>query len=107
MSRRIQDCSRGGRRLDLAAQLALANLIQGLAIHALSRGGTGLQAPDADLDTAALAIAILITVDAVQGFAYLLEQLAFAVTGTQFQTEFRFLAGTIVGSGKLAASSCI
>src|SRR5690606_27059224 len=51
---------------------------------------------NADLDAARFAEAVLVLVDHVDCFLDLLEQLALAITGAQFQCELFFLGGAVV-----------
>lgn len=95
------------RQSSSGAELLLADFREGLAVDAEGRGGARLQATDADLDAAGVAPAVLFVFDQLQGLVDLLDQLALAVAGAQFQAEFFFLAGAVGRIGKLAASSCM
>src|SRR5690606_38906279 len=79
-----------------AGQLLFLDLRQLLAVDAQLGGGAGFQATNADLDAARFAEAVLVLVDHVDCFLDLLEQLALAITGAQFQCELFFLGGAVV-----------
>ncbi len=66
-----------------------------------------LRGAGCDLDAAGIAPAVLVVFDQLEGLVDLLDQLALAVTGTQFQAEFFFLAGAVGRIGEVGASSCM
>lgn len=91
----------GGAAEGLSPHLTLADFVERLAVHALGGRGPGFQAADADFDAAAFAIAVISGVEGAQGFVDLLQQLAFPIAGAQLEAEVGFLAGPVVGIGKV------
>ena len=84
----------------LLRDLALAQLVERLAVDAQRRGRPRLQALQADLDAAAVAVAVLVRVDARDGLVDLLDQLALAVAVAQLERHVGFLAGAVVRIGE-------
>src|SRR3569832_1849698 len=64
----------------LIAQLLLADLVEGLAIDTARGGGTCLEPADANLDAAALALAVFAGVAPREDLVDLLDELARAVS---------------------------
>src|SRR3569833_2712476 len=85
----------------LIAQLLLADLVEGLAIDTERGGGTCREPADANLDAAALALAVFAGVEPREGLVDLLDELALAVSRAEFEREIGFLCGAVVGVGKV------
>src|SRR3569833_718193 len=85
----------------LIAQLLLADLVEGLAIDTERGGGTCREPADANLDAAALALAVFAGVEPREGLVDLLDELALAVSRAEFEREIGFLRGAVVGVGKV------
>src|SRR3569832_1615854 len=85
----------------LIAQLLLADLVEGLAIDTERGGGTCLEPADANLDAAALALAVFAGVEPREGLVDLLDELALAVSRAEFERDIGFLRGAVVGVGKV------
>src|SRR3569833_474109 len=85
----------------LIAQLLLADLVEGLAIDTERGGGTCLEPADANLDAAALALAVFAGVEPREGLVDLLDELALAVSRAEFEREIGFLRGAVFGVGKV------
>src|SRR5438477_9908172 len=77
--------------------LALAQLIERLAVDAESGSRPGFQPLQADLDAAAVAVAVLVRVDPADGLVDLLDQLPLAVAVAQLEGHVGVLACAIVG----------
>src|SRR3569833_2681549 len=84
----------------LIAQLLLADLVEGLAIDTERGGGTCLEPADANLDAAALALAVFAGVEPREGLVDLLDELALAISRAEFEREIGFLRGAVVGVKK-------
>src|SRR5918995_2739490 len=76
--------------------MTLAQLVERLAVDAQRRGRPRLEALQADLDAAAIAVAVFIRVDARDGLVDLLDQLALAVAVAQLERHVGLLAGAVV-----------
>src|SRR6266581_7239603 len=84
----------------LLRHLLLAQFFERLAVDAQRRRRTGLEALQADLNAAAVAVAVFAAVDAADRFVDLLDKLAFPVTVAQLERNVGFLAGPVVGIGE-------
>ena len=84
----------------LTRDLTLAQLVERLAVDAERRGRPRLEALQPDLDAAAVAIPVLVRVDARDGLVDLLDELALAIAVAQLQSHVRFLARAVVGIGE-------
>src|SRR3569832_1649692 len=85
----------------LIAQLLLADLVEGHAIDTERGGGTCLEPADANLDAAALALAVFAGIEPREGLVDFLDELALAVACAEFQCEIGFLRGAVVGVGEV------
>src|SRR4029079_2725530 len=78
----------------------LARLAKALACGPQGGGRPRLEALQADLDAAAVAVAVLVRVDSRDGFVDLLDQLALAVAVAQLERHVGFLACAVVRIGE-------
>jgi hypothetical protein len=83
------------RGRDSAEFLPLLDFVEGLAVDTQGGRRARLEALDADLHAAGVAEAVIILFDALDGRIDLLDQLALAIAGTQFEAEFLFLRRAI------------
>jgi len=84
----------------LLGDLSFADFLKRLAVDAESRRWPGFESFDANLDTAAIAIAVVTTFNLSDGFFYFLDQLALTITITQFDRNVGFLTCPVIGVGK-------
>src|SRR5690606_16172060 len=82
------------QRGSVAVQL-LTHFAALLCLKREGGGGAGQQTRDADRLAGFFAPAVFAGVDAVDGLLHFLEQLAFAVAGTQFERVFFFDGGAV------------
>ena len=87
---------RGG----LFGDLALAHLVESLAVDAERRGRPRFEPLQADLGSAALAVAVVVGVDAHDGLVDLLDQLALAVAVAKLERHVGLLARAVVRVGE-------
>src|SRR5688500_5085332 len=92
-------CRKEAKRL-LFRYLLFSYFIQSLAVYAEGGGGTRFETFETDFHTATFAIAVIAGVYFCDRFINFLDQLALAVTITQFQRHIRFLTGAIVRISK-------
>src|SRR5215213_4539817 len=85
---------------ELLSDLPLAQLVERLAVDAQRRRWARFQPLQADLDTAAVAVAVFVGVDARDRLVDLLDQLALAIAVAQLERHVGFLAGAVVGVGE-------
>ena len=84
------------RYRDYFATCFSRTLLERLAVDAQRRRRARFQALQADLDAAAVAVAVVAGVDEGDRFVDLLDQLALAIAVAQFERDIGFLAGAIV-----------
>src|SRR5690349_22293285 len=84
----------------LFRHLALAHLVERLAVDAQRRRGARFQPLQPDLHAAAVAIAVLVGVDAADGLVDLLDELALAIAVAQLERHVGLLAGAVVRVGE-------
>ncbi len=84
-----------------SGSLTLPNFFQCFAINAQLSSGSCLKAAYSNFNATGFAIPVLIIVDTLLRFIDFLNQLAFPVTRSEFETEFFFLRRPVVGVWKV------
>src|SRR5439155_18925108 len=84
----------------LLGDLPLAQLVERLAVDAQRRRRARLEPLQADLHAAAVAVAVLVGVDARDGLVDLLDQLSLAIAVAQLERHVGLLARAVVRVGE-------